>query len=83
MASKKQVWRCEKAGINYSISVVDNKIEITKHQGTPESFGGNTLTARRFLEKVNLHNHVRDIYGESVLTAVLIAAKEATKKSVP
>lgn len=63
----------------YSISITDRFVRMSKSDGDPETSGGNDVPAQRFLRSSRLQQHVRDIFGESVLAEVLSAAEMAAK----
>ena len=70
-------WRATVGTTQYSIVINDRFVRLAKSDGTPETFGGNNVPAQRFLRSERLKQHVRDVFGESVLVDVLAAAEIA------
>lgn len=60
----------------YSIELAETRIRFTRDTGTRESFGGNDMPYPRFLRSQKWQAHVRDVFGERVLEALLAAARE-------
>jgi hypothetical protein len=60
----------------YSIELAETRIRFTRDTGTRESFGGNDMPYPRFLRSQKWQAHVREIFGERVLEALLAAARE-------
>jgi len=69
----KHYWRTTVGRENYAITLQGNLVRLTKHSGTPESFGGNDVPISRFLRSKKLQQHVKEIFGEAALNEVLSA----------
>ena len=72
-------WRTTVGTTFYSITIEDRFVRLTMSDGTPEASGGNDVPAQRFLRSNRLRQHVKDIFGESILTEVLSAAERAAE----
>ena len=68
-------WQTTLNGSNYSITIKGRFVEFTKDDGTPESFGGNNMPIERFSRSQKWRQHVESIYGEKILSEVLLAVE--------
>ena len=66
-----RVYRATRGNEHYTLELAETRIRLTRDTGTRESFGGNDVPYARFLRSERWHDHVREIYGEDVLAAVL------------
>ena len=69
-------WKTTLNGINYSITIKGRFVEFTKHEGSPETFGGNDIPIERLLRSPKWQQHIETIYGEKILAEVLLVAKK-------
>ena len=72
---KKLLWEVKRADTYYTASIDGIKLELTKHEGTKESFGGKTLLARHFLEKEKWQKMVEDDFGHELFTEIYSSLK--------
>lgn len=63
----------------YTLELTETRIQVSRDMGSPESFGGNLMPYARFLRSEKWQRHVREIYGEQVLDAVLATARARTR----
>lgn len=54
--STRTEWRISRQGVNYSARINGIKLELTRDEGTRESYGGKQLLARHFLNKAKWQN---------------------------
>jgi hypothetical protein len=59
----------------YTLELAETRIQLSRDTGTPDAFGGNAMPYARFLRSSTWQQHVREIYGDTVLAAVLAAAR--------
>lgn len=76
-------WRATKDNKNYSISFDNHLIEFTKDEGSPETYGGKSMLAKKFLQSDKWQQHVKDIFGAAILDEVIAAAEIAAKLEHP
>ena len=71
-----RVYRATRGNEHYTLELAETRIRLTRDTGTRESFGGNDMPYPRFLRSQKWQAHVREIFGERVLEALLAAARE-------
>lgn len=72
-------WSTTVGATSYSIVIVDRFVRMTRSEASPDTYGGNDVPAQRFLRSERLQQHVREVFGESVLAEVLCAAEAAAR----
>ena len=60
----------------FSAEINGIKLELSRHKGTRESYGGKSLLARHFLEKVKWQNHVKENFGEEIFEEIFNTMKQ-------
>ena len=73
-----RVYRATRGEENYLIELAEIRLRFSRDTGTRESYGGNDMPYARFLRSAKWQAHVRGIFGEHVLQALLTAARERT-----
>lgn len=68
-------YHATRGDVRYTLELAETRMQLGRDTGTPESFGGNAMPYARFLRSEKWQRHVREIYGEAVLDAVLAAAR--------
>ena len=76
-------WKKSIDGVNYTIEVRENCLEFTRDEGSPESYGGNSILAKKFITSNKWKSHVKEIFGQQVLLEVLNAAESAAQIESP
>ena len=73
-------WRTEKDGYQHSATLNGIKLEITKHAGSPDTYGGNTVIARHFLEREGWQTFFMETYGQAVYDEMRSAVSHEYEK---
>lgn len=68
-------WHAKVGDVNYEIQLTATRIEFSKHSGTPESYGGNSMPYPRFLRREKWQRHVSEVFGAEVLEYLLERAR--------
>jgi len=70
-------WRASSQGINYSARIDGIKLELTRDEGSRETYGGKQLLARHFLTKEKWQKHVREVFGDDALYEIFSQLQKA------
>ena len=74
-------WRAKRDQTNYSITLRGRIAQLTRDDGTPESFGQNDIPLPRLLQSDKWKAHIAVIYGHDVLREVIEAAMASIASS--
>ncbi len=75
--STRTEWRISRQGVNYSARINGIKLELTRDEGTRESYGGKQLLARHFLNKAKWQNLVKEQFGEDIFNEIFSQLEQA------
>lgn len=76
VAQPARVYRATRGEENYQVELAETRLRFSRDTGTRESYGGNDMPYARFLRSAKWQAHVREIFGEHVLQALLAAARD-------